>query len=102
MPPDDQTVYPILGLAILARLVDMHLHTKGALIDLRGAELHQMMQQLVESGFGDTRLYRFQLAEDGLGVGVKVHGSGASHVCLLRVVAMWFHRHVEPALPAVT
>src|SRR3546814_12423051 len=49
VPPDDEAVEPLAGLAVPARLRRVHLHAEGAAIDLRGSELHQVAQQGIET-----------------------------------------------------
>src|SRR3546814_5151199 len=48
--PDDETVEPFVGLAILARLARAHLHAVRAAVDLRSAQDDQVVERAFETG----------------------------------------------------
>jgi hypothetical protein len=62
MLPDDHPVQPFAGFAVLPDLLCVHLDAKGALVDLRRAQLNEMMHGAIEA----VRRHRFMDACPGL------------------------------------
>ncbi len=74
--PDHQAVQALVAFAVFPGFAGVHLHAEAALVDLRGAQHHQVMQLAIQAMGVDQAVDLAQAVED-LGDGLQqVDGLG--------------------------
>src|SRR5690606_14119102 len=77
--PDDDPVETFAGLAVVALFPVVHLDAEGTAVDLRGPQLHEMLELPVEAMIVDGRMHGGQGLEDGRNLPLVADGTGVTH-----------------------
>ncbi|MDT4871659.1 hypothetical protein FQZ97_1067990 [compost metagenome] len=102
MVPDHQAVQALVGLAVVPRFTGVHLHAEGALVELRGPQLHQVVQAVLQAQGVQGRVHLAHGIDDFGDDLLVVEGAGGAHGVFL--VRGWkgLHLHDEPGSVFVT